>query len=349
MNRGSLDDTVRDGLRGQVDGAGARVERAADRVWRRVETSIVHRGADLAGEPRPRSWKGIAAVFACLTIGLAFGAVRLYTATGMHYPPNAPLATADDYRRASQVNPSASLPAPQPFVPGFSVSADPVPASAGQGIEMKSARGWPGRRVWLYVAPSSEQYIIKYLRKLPRDAVLIGAVDIAQADGTWQMSWVIPDKLTREGTALDLQSQTVLYVVGVTDSGYLAAAGVEIGPKRTLGVTPQPAAPGDTLTVRGSDYPSNTRVRVDILHECSDGGTDLQVTLGWAMTSTSGAFELTYELPERLNWPFADSTGMMRDHWLTIGDAGTYRILTVEMGEIGPGATIQKLVQIGKP
>lgn len=272
-----------------------------------------------------------------------------------YYPPGVPLAPMARGTEGSGVATSDQQqngPAPKPFEHPFRVIADPYPVCLGQAVGFSSDPGWPGRHVWLYGVPSEDQRTLLWERLLPRDAVLIGNAPI-DAEGQWSFGWDVPGRLTHGekvvsvGEGLDEGRQSYIYIVAVTDSGYLAAQGLELGPRRTLTVQPLTITAGTHMTVSGSGYASGTRLRLDILHERPGGGTDLQVVIGWATVGEDGSFTFTYAVPTELNWPYAEGEGSVVDHKLTVGDPGTYTLQVLESraGQ-SPGPLLRKLLDV---
>ncbi len=267
-----------------------------------------------------------------------------------YYPPGvslAPVAQAD-----AQPKRLSSGPPPMPFPQDFQAVADPYPVKLGQTVSLSSTAGWPGRHVWLYAAPAEDQKTIMYDRLLPRDAILIGRAAI-DAEGRWAFDWTVPDRLTHGDLSMPVAEglgdyrQTFIHLVAVTDTGYLAARGLEVGPPRTVAVQPESLAVGTAMTVSGSGYTPGTRLRLDLTHDTPDGGTDLQVNIGWATAGPDGRFTFDYTIPRQLNWPYADDKERMVDHVLTIGAPGTYSLLIVEYHpDQGPGPLLIKRLSV---
>ncbi|MGE5591495.1 MAG: hypothetical protein ACM3ZA_12905 [Bacillota bacterium] len=183
------------------------------------------------------------------------------------------------------------------------------------------------------MAPAKEQETIMYNHQLPKNAILIGTATIDPKDGQWSLVWTIPDEVSHGGVTLSFNGADSWYnVAAVTDTGYLAGSGLPVGPDRTLEVSPQDVTVGQVLTVRGSGYPPKARVRLDVLHSRpeSQGGTDLEVTIGWVRTDDEGRFSFNYQVPARFNWVFADNQNQMQDHIVAAGAPGTFSILAVE-------------------
>lgn len=264
-----------------------------------------------------------------------------------YYPPGVVLA---DPRVPETDGPPASRPAPT-FRTTFRPTSDPFPPKVGQQVTFVSQPGWQGKQVWLYVAPAKEQETIMYDRQLPKNAILISIADIDQADGRWTLSWTIPHEVSHGDLSLSFDGPDSWFnIAAVTDTGYLAGSGLPIGPDRTLEVTPEDVGVGQVLTIRGSGYPPNQRVRLDILHDRPEpqGGTDLEITIGWVRTDAEGKFTFDYKVPARFNWAYANNQNRMQDHWLTAGAPGTYSILAVEyQGDATSGRyTLEKRVGV---
>ncbi|MHB0885216.1 MAG: hypothetical protein ACYC41_04970 [Bacillota bacterium] len=292
------------------------------------------------------------AVMGALAIGLW---PRVAGEVGLgYYPPGVSLAPALE-ARTKDVQPQtrrSNAPGSRPFSPGFEAAADPYPVRQGQTVSLGSAAGWPGRHVWLYAAPVEDQRTIMDDRLLPRDAILIGRAGI-DAEGRWTFDWTVPDRLSRGDLTLPVAEglgdyrQNIIHLIGVTDTGYLAARGLEIGPPRSVAVEPEKLTAGTKMKVTGSGYTPGTVLRLDLTHDTPDGGTDLQANIGRATVGPDGRFSFEYTIPQQLNWPFANNSGEMIDHLLTIGTPGPYELLIVENhpGQ-GPGPLLLKRLNI---
>lgn len=188
-----------------------------------------------------------------------------------------------------------------------------------------------------------------YDHQLPKNAVLIGVAPIDQTDGHWTLTWTIPNQLSHGEVTLSFDGPDAWFnLAAATDAGYLAGSGLPLGPARTLDVIPEDVAAGQVLTIRGADYPANLKIRLDILHQrlAPQGGTDLEVTIGWVRTDTDGRFSFDYKVPAQANWAYADIGGQMKDHPLTMGAPGIYTILAVEYHDDGFRQGIEKKVGV---
>ena len=396
---GQLDDLLRYTLEAEASRSAARAARRAARAWNAAQPRLqAMSAADQRGSAwRISRWLLPAAAATALVAVVFFGIRPMLTAApggaphsgvsgpayygpaagrmqgpGMagvknstqmgadvgYYPPHVALA---EPRVPNPGAIQASRPAPT-FRNTFRPTSDPFPPHVGQPVSFTSQPGWPGQRVWVYAAPAKEQETIMYNHQLPKDAILIGIVDIDQTDGHWTLAnWTIPHQVSHGEMKLNdevIPAATLSFdgpdsyfnIVAVTDTGYLAGSGLPIGPDRTLDVAPADVAVGQTLTIRGSGYPADERIRLDVLHDRpeSQGGTDLEVTIGWARTDAGGRFSFDYRVPAELNWVFADNTGTMQDHRVTAGAPGTFSILAVEYeaGAEHGYATLEKRIGI---
>jgi hypothetical protein len=305
------------------------------------------------GRGRPRSPAGplrrclvVAVVGAILATGSAVAWPRVAGEVGLgDYPPGVTLVA--EGKEPQPGEPRPGRPAPMPFPHDLRIAADPYPVATGQALTIESDAGWPGQRVWVYAAPGRDQGVLFYQKQLPRDVILLGRAGI-DADGRWSLDWVVPDRLERgEESLLIGGAESLVYVVGVTDSGYLAATGLPVGPARTLSVSPDPVAVGREMVLEGAGYPAGLKLRIDLLHDRPEGGTDLQVIIGWVVTDQDGRFTFRYTLPDRLNWPYADNKGTMADHWLDVGQGGRYYLQVLENHPgLGPGPHLFKRVNV---
>ncbi|MHB9144589.1 MAG: hypothetical protein ACYC5Y_04550 [Symbiobacteriia bacterium] len=401
-DEGHLDDLLRDTLAAEASRSAARAERGAARAWNAAQPRLqAMSAADQRGSAWRSSRWLLPAAAAALVAVVFFGIKPMLTAApgGAPHPgANGPVyygpvagpmqgTGATELRHGTQMGadvgyypPHIALAEPQQPPTGtaglqgkggrpapvfrntFRPTSDPFPPHVGQPVSFVSQPGWPGQRVWVYAAPAKEQETIMYDRLLPKDAILIGIVDIDQSDGHWTLAnWTIPQQLSHGEMKLNdevIPAATLSFdgpdtwfnVVAVTDTGYLAGSGLPLGPDRTLDVAPADVTVGQVLTIRGSGYPADERIRLDVLHDRpeSQGGTDLEVTIGWARTDAGGRFSFDYKVPAELNWVFADNTGTMQDHRVTAGAPGTFSILAVEYeaGAEHGYATLEKRIGI---
>ncbi len=371
----ALERVLRESLEAEARASASRAERGAQQAWDRAGQRLPPEAAGRSRATRgvsrdPLRWVGLALAGAVAVAGVVFFGFRLGwirpgapapspspwpvatnprpgEANVGYYPPGVVLA---DPRLPQTGGPQASRPAPM-FRNTFRPTSDPFPPKVGQQVTFVSQPGWQGKRVWVYVAPAKEQETIMYDRQLPKNAILIGIADIDQADGRWTLSWTIPHEVSHGDASLSFDGPDSWFnVATVTDTGYLAGSGLPIGPDRTLEVSPEDVVVGQVLTIRGSGYPPDERVRLDILHDRPEpqGGTDLEVTIGWVRTDAEGKFTFDYKVPARFNWAYADNRNIMQDHWLTAGAPGTYSILAVEYeGDAKSGSyTLEKRVGV---
>ena len=361
---------MRETLNALAEPASGGLSSLADGVWSRVAPQLVvlpATPAERAGRSPGRFFRPVVSMVVVAT--LVLGILHAWSAPtsrepAAYFPPNAPLA--DGKTPPSSAHPGASLPAPPPFLNPFKVVADPYPVSVGQTVSLVSEGSWPGRWVWLYGVAADQQSTLFYDRKLPQHAILIARVPIvaeteteteteaqaqAQAEaqteaqaarqGHWAFSWEVPTNLVHAEDTLDLtgpgtNGDTLAYLAAVTDTGYLAATGLPIGPRRTLVVQPDPVKVGEQMTITGADYPPGVKVRLDLYHNRpaeEGGGTYIAVTLGTVTTDAGGAFTFGHTMPAYLNWAFADNRGQMVDHPLTVTGKGQFSIVAVEIHE----------------
>ncbi|MCL5676692.1 MAG: hypothetical protein M1602_02220 [Firmicutes bacterium] len=327
-----------------MTGEGRNGQPALDRLLR--ETLAAGRRA------RPRGRWGLAlgglgalvVVAGILLFSVRSGGVAPLGSDFGYYPPG--IALSDP--RLPDTGVRSSKPAPY-FPHGFTVTSDPFPPHIGQQVTIVSESGWPGKAVWVYAAPAKEQETIMYDHQLPKNAVLIGVAPIDQTDGHWTLTWTIPNQLSHGEVTLSFDGPDAWFnLAAATDAGCLAGSGLPLGPARTLDVIPEDVAAGQVLTIRGADYPANLKIRLDILHQrpAPQGGTDLEVTIGWVRTDTDGRFSFDYKVPAQANWAYADIEGQMKDHPLTMGAPGIYTILAVEYHDDGFRQGIEKKVGV---
>ncbi len=357
--------------------AAAGLDEMTSRVWSRVAPNLV--GVYQGQEALPRGPLGIGlarpALSLAVAIALAITILHAWpapTARGpaAYFPPNAPLAELKPPLSAGGAGGTGGIiqpgnrPAPLPFPSQFRVVADPYPVHVGQAVTLESAGTWPGQWVWLYGVSADQQSTVFYDRKLPRNAILISRIPLTALSpaglpvgtgGRWAFDWMVPPSLTHGEDTIDLTAaatggDTFAYLVAVTDTGYLAATGLSVAPKRTLTIQPDPVKVGEALTISGADYPPGTKVRLDLYHDRSveaGGGTDIALTIGWVTTDDGGRFSFRYAMPVRLNWAFADGQGQMVDHPLTVNGDGQFSIIAVEIhDDTGLRRALRKLFSV---
>ena len=347
-----LKDVVRARLKTGQAGQHNRAGRPAAWLWRTAAAMVVMAALAVSTWPRVATRVGLG--YYPSAVPLAPQA--LADEKGKTEGPTAAtgLATTEDAAKSLQAETRmmAGGKAPRPFDYGLRAVADPYPVSLGETVSLSSERAWPGRHVWLYAAPSEDQATIFYDRLLPRDAILIGRAPI-DANGQWSFDWTVPARLTHGDLSMPVAEglgdyrQAVINLVAVTDTGYLAARGLEVGPPRSVAVQPESLAVGTVMTVSGSGYTPGIRLRLDLTHDNPDGGTDLQVNIGWATAGPDGRFTFDYTIPTQLNWPYADNRERMVDHVLAIGAPGTYSLVIVEYHpDQGPGPLLIKRLSV---